>query len=144
MNHDGHPDLSTRLRSVLSELQAIDRELKADIAAPDKAVLQEFRQILDNVRMTAWTVSELMNARETEKNPEPLLSFLASERMRRLSYMIRDLCIDMDKQVLTWQSSGVQALSDSVLGLQSRITQLIARSRPSVPTISKRAGGNGA
>jgi len=91
--------------------------------------------VLDNVRLTAWTVNELLNARET---PERLLSFLATERMRRLSHMIKDLCADMDKEVFSWQSTGVQALSDSVLVLQSRITKLIARHRTAAATGTQR------
>jgi hypothetical protein len=125
---DGAPDLATRLRNVTLELEAIDLELRSEAVTPDKSLLQDFRHVLDNVRLTAWTVSELMNARET---PERLLSFLAMERMRRLSCMVRDLCADMDKEVFTWQSTGVQNLSDSVLVLQSRITKLIARHRAS-------------
>jgi protein subunit release factor A len=119
-------DLSNRLRSISSELRNIETELKSEEVRPDKVALQEFRQAIDDVRLTAWTVSELMNARES---PESLLSFVASERMRRLSCMIRDLCADMDQQIFTWQTTGVQALSDSVLVLQSRITKLIARHR---------------
>lgn len=126
---DGHPDLSSRLRNLSSELRALDLELKFEETTPDKALLQEFRQIMDDVRLTAWTTAELMNARESQKNPQPLLSFLASERMRRLSYMIRDLCADIDKQAFSWQSTGIQSLSDAVLVLQSRITKLIARHR---------------
>ena len=140
---DGQDDVSSRLRKLASELRAIDRELKVQQSAPEKAALQDFRQILDDVRLTAWTVNELMNAREARKNPEPLLSFLASERMRRLSYMIRDLCADMDKQKFTWQTSGMQALSDSVLGLQSRITKLIAHQRTVFQAANRRAGGSG-
>ncbi|HET9181548.1 MAG TPA: hypothetical protein VFP59_05400 [Candidatus Angelobacter sp.] len=139
---DGQEDVSSRLRNLASELRAIDRDLKSEEIRPEKTALQDFREMLDNVRLTAWTVHELMNARETRENPEPLLSFLAAERLRRLSSMIRDLCADMDRQVLTWQSSGIQALSDSVLGLQSRITKLIAHHRP-VLQRDRRAGGSG-
>jgi hypothetical protein len=120
------PDLCESLISITSELRTLEKQLKCEDSALDKAALQEFRQAIDEVRLTAWTVNELMNARES---PESLLSFVASERMRRLSSMIRDLCADMDKQAYTWQSSGVQALSDAVLVLQSRITKLIARHR---------------
>lgn len=140
---DGQEDVSSRLRNLASELRAIDRELKAEEITPQAAELQDFRQVLDDLRLTAWTVNELMNAREARKNPESLLSFLASERMRRLSYMVRDLCADIDNQVFTWQSSGIQALSDSVLGLQSRITKLIAHHRPVLQRTAKRAGGTG-
>lgn len=140
---DGQEDVSSRLRNLASELRAIDRELKAEKVTPEKAALQDFRQVLDDVRLTAWTVNELTNAKEARKNPEPLLSFLAAERMRRLSYMIRDLCADIDNQVFTWQSSGIQALSDSVLGLQSRITKLIAHQRTVFHAANRRAGGGG-
>jgi len=139
---DGQEDVSSRLRNLASELRAIDRELKAEEITAEKAALQDFRQILDNVRLTAWTVHELMNARETGEDPEPLLSFLAAERMRRLSYMIRDLCADMDNQVFTSQSSGIQALSDSVLGLQFGVTKLKAQHRSIFQHAEKRAGGD--
>jgi len=122
----GDAELSSRLRSISSELRAINKQLKASKATPSKTAIQEFRQILDNVRMTAWTVSELINARESTTNPEPLLSFLASERMRRVSQMMRDLSADIDKQAFTWQSSGIQALSNSVRELDSRLTKLSA------------------
>jgi hypothetical protein len=124
--NDALPEFSKRLRGITLELRSIENELKSDEITVDKAALQEFRQTIDEARLTAWTVSELMNARES---PESLLSFLASERMRRLSCMIRDLCADMDRQAFTWQSSGVQALSDAVLLLQSGITKLLARHR---------------
>ena len=124
----GDAELSSRLRSISSELRAINRKLKASKATPRKTALQEFRQILDNVRMTAWTVSELINARESTTNPEPLLSFLASERMRRVSQMMRDLSADIDKHTFTWQSSGIEALSNSVRELDSRLTKLRAGS----------------
>ena len=135
---DALPDFSDRLLSITSELKTLEKQLKCDDSALDKAALQEFREAIDEVRLTAWTVNELMNARET---PESLLSFIASERMRRLSTMIRDLCADMDNdKAFTWQSSGVQPLSDAVLVLQTRITKLIARHRASAATLGERSG----
>lgn len=44
---------------------------------------------LDNVRMTAWTVSELHNARESQKDPQLVISFLTAERLRRFGQMAR-------------------------------------------------------
>jgi hypothetical protein len=130
---DSHQGLSSRLQNLTSELRALDQELKQQ-TAPDKQLLQELRQAIDDVRLTAWTVDEMINARERQANPQKLLTFLASERMRRLSCMIGDLCADMDKQVFTWQTTGVQNLSDAILLLQSRITRLIARHRAGVTT----------
>lgn len=127
--NDALPEFSNRLRSLTSELRTLENELKSKEITADKTALQEFRQAIDDSRLTAWKVSELMNTRET---PESLLSFIASERMRRLSSMIRDLCADMDKKAFTWQSSGVQALSDAVLELQSRINKVIAPHRTGI------------
>lgn len=135
---DALPDFSGRLLSITSELKTLEKQLKCDDSALDKAALQEFREAIDEVRLTAWTVNELMNARET---PESLLSFIASERMRRLTTMIRGLCADMDNdKAFAWQSSGVQPLSDAVLVLQSRITKLIARHRTGASTLGERSG----
>lgn len=132
--------LSQRLQNLTSELRSVDEELKAELKAPDKRDLEDFRQVMDDVRLTAWTVNEMMNARESRTNPQKLLTFLASERMRRLTYMIRDLCADMDKQSFTWQMTGVQSLSDAILVMQSRITKIIAKHRGGVGTTAQGAG----
>ena len=134
------PTLSQKLQSLTSDLRALDEQLKLKQGAPDKRELEDFRQVMDDVRLTAWTVNEMMNARESRTNPEKLLTFLASERMRRLTYMIRDLCADMDKQTFTWQMAGVQSLSDAILVMQSRITKLIAKHRAGMVTTGQGSG----
>jgi hypothetical protein len=126
---DSRPGLSSRLQSLTSQLRELDLELRSQKSIPDKRLLEAFRQVVDDIRLTAWTVSEVMNAQESRTNPQKLLTFMASERVRRLSYMIRDLCSDMDQQTFSWHNSGVQNLSDAVLHLQSRITKLIASHR---------------
>jgi hypothetical protein len=136
---DGHPGLSSRLQTLTSQLREIDLELRGQKAIPDKQLLQEFRQAMDDIRLTAWTVNEVMNAQESRTNPQKLLTFLAAERVRRLSYMIRDLCSDMDRQSFSWQHAGVQNLSDAVLHLQSRITKLIASHRAGLQRAARRS-----
>lgn len=131
------PDINARLRYLTSELRILDSDLRSEAGNPDLLLLQGFRQSLDDVRLTAWTVSELINARESKKNTDSMLSFLAAERLRRLIQIIRDLCADMDKQAFTWQTSGVHALSDSVILLQSRITKLIAKHRSRIQRVGE-------
>lgn len=131
------PDINARLRYLTSELRTLDSDLRSETRNPDLLLLQGFRQSLDDVRLTAWTVSELINARESKKNTDSMLSFLAAERLRRLIQIIRDLCADMDKQAFTWQTSGVHALSDSVILLQSRITKLIAKHRARIQRVGE-------
>lgn len=117
---------SAKTRKLTSELRTLDLELKAG-EKPEGPVLREFRQALDNVRMTAWTVNELMNARDLKKDPHTVLSFLTAERLRRFGQMVEDLCADIEEDEVTWQTRGIQALSDSVRQLQDRLNSLVSR-----------------
>ncbi|HEX4606422.1 MAG TPA: hypothetical protein VH724_20655, partial [Candidatus Angelobacter sp.] len=83
--------------------------------------LQEFRQVLDNARMTAWTVRELLNAVESQRHPAKLVSFLAPERLRRSNQMLKYLCADIEEQGVTWQTNGVHGLFETVNGLQLQL-----------------------
>src|SRR5262245_52478588 len=86
---------SAKLIELTSELRALDLELKSG-ETPEAPLLREFRQALDHVRMTAWTTNELMDARQARKDPQTVLSFLTSERLRRFTQMVKDLCNDID------------------------------------------------
>ena len=123
-----HPELSATLADLTAELRRIDASLKSE-QAPEDGVLREFRRVLDDVRLTAWTVNELMTARESGKDPQPMLSFLASERLRRLARMMKDVSADMDQGLFTWENSGVQDLADSVNHMQIGLSSLTARHR---------------
>lgn len=116
--------LSGRLQRLAEELRGIDIDLRSG-ATPEAAPLQDFRQVLDNVRMTAWTVSELMNAAKAQKDPARILSFLAAERLRRSSQMLKDLCADLDDQDVNWQTSGIQKLYETVDVLQCQLKKVI-------------------
>jgi hypothetical protein len=116
--------LSGRLHRLSEELRGLDMDLKAG-ATPDVMSLQEFRQVLDNTRMTAWTVNELMNAAESQRDPEKVLSFLAAERLRRSTQMLKDLCADLDGQDVNWQTSGIQRFYETVNVLQGQLKKVI-------------------
>lgn len=119
---------SERLRTISGELREIDLALKSG-TTPDVLHLQEFRQVLDNARMTAWTVSELLNAVETQKDPAKVLSFVAAERLRRSNQILKDLCRDIDDQGVTWQTHGIQSLYDTVNTLQVQLRELVSEHR---------------
>ena len=119
---------SERLRTSSGELREIDLALKSG-TTPEVLHLQEFRQVLDNARMTAWTVSELLNAVETQKDPAKVLSFVAAERLRRSNQLLKDLCRDIDDQGITWQTHGIQSLYDTVNMLQVQLHKLVGEHR---------------
>jgi len=120
--------ISNRLKAISSELKEIDLALKAG-PTPELALLQEFRHVLDNARLTAWTVSELLSAVESQKDPAKVLSFVAAERLRRSNQMLKDLCTDIDRQGVTWQTNGIQSLFETVNFLQVQLRKLVEEHR---------------
>jgi hypothetical protein len=117
--------LSERLRGISGELREIDLALKSGFT-PDLSLLQEFRHVLDNARLTAWTVSELLNAVESQRDPAKVLSFVAAERLRRSNQMLKELCTDIERQGVALQSSGVQGLFETVNVLQVQLRKLVS------------------
>lgn len=118
--------LSSTLRNLTTELRTLDHDLKSNLQL-DAADLREFRQALDNIRLTAWTVSELLNARQIQRDPRAVVSFLTAERLRRFGQMVKDLCGDIDHEGSRWSVASVDGLKDSVGLLQERLGQLVAR-----------------
>lgn len=120
--------ISDRLKQISNELREIDLALKAG-PTPELPLLQEFRHVLDNARLTAWTVSELLSAVESKKDPANVLSFVAAERLRRSNQMLKDLCTDIDHQGVSWQTNGIQSLFATVNSLQAQLRKLVEEHR---------------
>ena len=97
--------------------------------------MQEFRQALDNARTTTWSVSELIKAPDTSQEPDDVVSFLAAERLRRFNQLVRNLCSDIERRVITVQTNGMQSLVDSVETLQRCLAQSMGKSRPQKDSI---------
>jgi hypothetical protein len=129
---------SSRLKEISRELREIDLALKAG-ATPDLLLLQEFRHVLDNARLTAWTVSELLSAVESQKDPANVLSFVAAERLRRSNQMLKDLYSDIDHQGVTWQTNGIQPLFETVNSLQVQLRKLVEEHRGRFERVSERS-----
>lgn len=130
---------SSRLKEISSELREIDIALKAG-STPELPHLQEFRHVLDNARLTAWTVSELLSAVESKKDPANVLSFVTAERLRRSNQMLKDLCTDIDGQGVSWQTNGIQALFETVNALQVQLRKLVEEHRGRFEKIGDRVG----
>lgn len=105
--------ITTELCKLSTRLRSLDRCLKADPSVAGPA-LREFRLTLDIIRMTAWTVGELHDARESRKNPKAVISFLTAERLRRFSQMARDLCADLEREGGSWSPQAVNDLRNSL------------------------------
>ncbi len=114
---------SDRLDRLVSELRSLDHDLKSNPSLSG-ASLRGFRQALDDVRMTVWTVSELFSARESQKDPQATISFLNSERLRRLSRMVNELCGDLEHGNLKWPAPLVRSARESLNRLCERLDQV--------------------
>ena len=123
---DNSFQIASRLRNLTVELRTLERDLKSGKVS-DAAAMHEFRQAVDEIRMTAWTASELHNAQPERQ--ATIATFLAAERIRRFAQMIRDFSVDLEHQDLTWETGGVQTLFDSASALQSRLDRLIRQHR---------------
>ena len=113
--------IAAKVHSLSVKLRSLDRALKSDMPL-DEFALREFREALDNVRLTAWTVNELLNARRSQKNPQAVIWFLTAERVRRFSQMARDLSADLEHHGASWPSQAVRDLENSLTLLGVRLT----------------------
>ena len=116
--------LTLEIKQLTSELKRVELRLKSE-AAPDAVALNEFRHAVDNVRLTAWSVSELINAERIKKSPDTVLAFLSAERLRRFDQLVRSLCGDIERGLITVRTDGMQSLCESVNDLQQRLAQAI-------------------
>ena len=114
--------LTFEIKHLSSELKRLEERLKSE-TAPDPSALNEFRHAVDNVRLTAWSVSEVINAERIKKNPDTVLAFLSSERLRRFDQLVKSLCADIERGLITVQTHGMASLCESVSNLQQRLTQ---------------------
>jgi hypothetical protein len=119
-------DLTSEIRHFSAELKRLEQRLKSE-PPPDPLALNEFRHGVDNVRLTAWSVSELINAERIKKNPDTVLAFLSAERLRRFEQLVKSLCGDIERGIITVRTDGMHALCESVNDLQQRLVSAINR-----------------
>jgi hypothetical protein len=114
---------SSKLRNLTAELRLLDRDFKSNPTL-EGAALREFRQAVDNIRMTAWTAHEVLNAQESQKNPQAVLSFLTAERLRRLRQVLQDLTGELDLDDSSWPTQAVNDLENSIRLLSARLRKI--------------------
>jgi len=115
-------NLTFEIKRLSGELRRLEQRLKTE-PEPDSLALVEFRQAVDNARLTAWSVSELLNAERIKKDPNTVLAFLSAERLRRFEQLVKSLCGDIERGLISVQTKGFNSLFDSLTTLQQRLTQ---------------------
>jgi len=116
--------LSADTKRLTSELRRLAQRFQLE-PAPDLATLQEFRHAVDNIRLAAWNVSELVQARHGEKASDTMVGFLAGERVRRFDQLVRNICSDVERRAITFKTSGMTSLIHSVNVLHNLLEQCL-------------------
>jgi hypothetical protein len=114
--------LSSDTKRLTSELRRLVQRFQLE-PAPDPVTLQEFRHVVDNVRLAAWNVSELIYARQGEKASDTMVGFLAGERLRRFEQLAKNICADVERRTITFKTSGMTSLFHSVNVLYDLLKQ---------------------
>lgn len=112
--------LTDNLNRLASELRLLDNQLQAD-AAPELSTLYSFRQALDGVRLTAWSVTELVHARSVAKSSDTVFSFLVTQRLRRFEQMVNNLCSDLDRETVPLPDDVLRPVANALRALQQRL-----------------------
>jgi hypothetical protein len=111
--------IGVKLHRCTAELRLLDSSLRSDPSLDTSALgeLGEFRQALDNVRLAAWSVSELLNVRQIQENHQAMTEFLTTDSLRRFSQMDLDLA----RHSISWPTRTVRNLKSSLalLGVRS-------------------------
>lgn len=118
--NDAPRPLSTEIARLSNELTLLEQRLQSE-PAPDLVLLNQFRQSVDNIRLTAWTVSELAHAHQSKAQAHKVLTFLTAERLRRLNQLVQSLCGEIDRHAVTFKNYGMRSLLSSVSDLHERL-----------------------
>jgi len=114
--------LTGRLRAITAELLELERSVITGNL--DSRVLSEFRNAVDHIRNTAWTVQQWVDAREKSGDPYAVLPALAAQRVRRATQLASDLCLDLQSVEVTAETEGMGELYRSVDDLHRRLERL--------------------
>lgn len=112
--------LSAQIARLAAELKEVEQRLGSE-PPPETALLNDFRNTVDTVRLKAWSVAELTNARYAKEDPNAVFSFLTAERVRRFDQLVLNLCGDLDTGLITFQTNGMHSLSRSIDALSQRM-----------------------
>jgi len=111
-------NLAHEIRRLAAELNELEKRLRTE-PEPDLESLNELRHAVDNTRLTAWSVSELM----TGKAGRNRHAALALERLRRLDHIILSISRDIEAGAIPADSLELQSLRKSASNLENLLAR---------------------
>ncbi len=118
----GDQALSARLQDLGAELRALEEDIKA--GEVDARVLQEFRESVDQIRVTAWAVQQWSELQAQKRDAYSVLPLLTRERIRRATQLAETLSLDIDATEITFETEGIEKLFHAVEGVYYRLARL--------------------
>lgn len=118
----GDQALSARLQNLGAELRALEEDIKA--GEVDARVLQEFRESVDQIRVTAWAVQQWSELQAQKRDAYSVLPLLTRERIRRATQLAETLSLDIDATEITFETEGIEKLFHAVEGVYYRLARL--------------------
>ena len=118
--------ISVRLEKVTEELRQIQDRLAMEREV-DPRVFTDFRDAVNRVRNTAWAVEQFANSKETETDPQSVLTLLAGERIRVAYQLCRLIQGDLSNPDIQFQKGQLLQLSEAAVEVQKLIKDLLAK-----------------
>ena len=118
--------ISVRLEKVTAELRQIQDRLAMEREV-DPRVFTDFRDAVNRVRNTAWAVEQFANSKETETDPQSVLTLLAGERIRVAYQLCRLIQGDLSNPDIQFQKGQLLQLSEAAVEVQKLIKDLLAK-----------------
>jgi len=127
--------LSAQLSKTASDLRELEKTIKASDTGVDIRILFEFRQAVDQIRLTAWAVQKWLDLRTHERDRYGPLALLLAERMRRATQLNSDLARD-------FASLGTLPETEGVVDLRLAVERLLTCLEPFSRKNDPRRGGS--
>lgn len=121
-----NPEMTARLERISQELRDIEQTLKT-AGNVEPRVLRQFRDAIDHVRLTAYTVQQWLELQAKHGDPYSVLALLTAERIRRATQLAGDLSIDLDATDVTFETEGLGKLFTTIQSLYERLARLFKK-----------------
>ena len=118
------PNIPTTLQNVTNELRRL-QDLLLLAEELDPRILSDFRDVVNRIRQTAWAVHQYGALIADEKEPNPIVSILAGERIRTICQLCKLLDSDLDNPDVHLQDGQLFGLYNAIQELGQRLRELI-------------------
>jgi len=104
-----------QVNKTIIELQSLETALKSEDI--DVHLMREYRRAVDNIRMITETLQQLRKGQSQGAESDELLSVLATDRIRRVSNLCREVIADVDAGHIKKESKTADELKQATQNL---------------------------